>query len=96
MSENTKKGECLQLFLANIVSKHLVAVSSLNFKSFSRPDVHIHRKGPKPSENMSPMTSCMYEGYLNLVVFDDDDDDDDDEFSDEDEERDTSSRKALP
>ena len=85
-----KKGECLQLFLANIVSKHLVAVSSLNFKSFSRPDVHIHRKGPKPSENMSPMTSCMYEGYLNLVVFDDDD-----EFSDEDE-RDTSSRKALP
>jgi hypothetical protein len=54
--------------------------------------VHIHRNGPKPSENMSPMTSCMYEGYLNLVVFDDD------EFSDEDEdeERDTSSRKALP
>ena len=61
--------------------------------------MHIHRKGPKPSENMSPMTSCMYEGYLNLVVvFGDDDDDDDDEFSDEDEddERDTSSRKALP
>ncbi len=52
--------------------------------------MHIHRNGPKPSENMSPMTSCMYEGYLNLVVFDDDD-----EFSD-DEERDTSSRKALP
>ena len=54
--------------------------------------MHIHRKGPKPSENMSPMTSCMYEGYLNLVVVFDDDD----EFSDEDEERDTSSRKALP
>ena len=92
MCENNKRS--LQLFLANIVSKHLVAVSSLSFKSFSRPDVHIHRKGPKPSENMSPITSCMYEGYLNLVVFDDDEFSDDDVEGDE--ERDTSSRKALP
>jgi hypothetical protein len=58
--------------------------------------VHIHRKGPKPSEIMSPITSCMYEGYLNLVVFDDDNDEFSDDDVEGDEERDNSSREALP
>jgi hypothetical protein len=69
-----------------LFSKHLVAVSSLRASSLflQAPDVHIHRNGTKAKrEYVAHCRRRMYEGYLNLVVFDD-------------EERDTSSRKALP